>query len=266
MRYFVALLLVALPPGTAMAAKIAPHRAIYDLQLDRGGTSSSLASVDGRLAFEVAEAGCDGWTVTFRMANRYTPFEGDVRLVDTQSTSYESADGLKLDYSEKTFLNQKLESETRLKVGRQGAAQVGQGEITKPKQLRFEVSPDALFPLQHQVHIMELAAQGGTRDTSLVFDGSDEDKATRAISFIGKENAAGQGDPDEQPGLATLRSWPVTMSYFELSGNNQDTPAYSISFDLFENGIASGLKMDYGTFKLKGSLSHLEYLETETCN
>ncbi len=112
MRIVLTSAILALLPAQAMAGAISPHRAIYNLQMESRGSDSNLASVDGLLAFEVSEAGCDGWTVSFRMANRYKPLEGDVRLVDTQSTAYETASGTQLDYREKTFLNQKLESES----------------------------------------------------------------------------------------------------------------------------------------------------------
>jgi hypothetical protein len=56
------------------------------------------------------------------------------------------------------------------------------------------------------------------------------------------------------------------MSYFDITGDNQDTPAYQVSFDLFENGVASGLNMDYGSFKMRGDIVRLEFLPAELCN
>lgn len=264
------LILLAAAPVTAQAGAIAPHRAIYDLVLDGRTDSSKLASVEGRLAFEVSEAGCDGWTVNFRMANRYMPVEGDIRLVDTQSTSFESVDGARFDYSEKTFVNQRLDGETRLKVRRSSNAELGEGSITLPDSRDFEVEAGALFPLQHQLKIMEGARSGGARDTSLVFDGSEKDKPVRTITFIGKEKTAGSvtlnaGNKQLDP-LRSLRSWPVTMSYYATGKDEQETPNYSITFDLFENGVASSLRMDYGAFKMRGELAQLELFDPETCD
>lgn len=263
-------ILAAAMPMVAMAGPIAPHRAIYDLVLDGRGENSKLSAVEGRLAFEVAEAGCDGWTVNFRMANRYVPMEGDVRLVDTQSTSYKSEDGAKFDYSEKTFVNQKLDGETRLKVTRNSASAGGEGSITLPDSKEFAVEAGALFPLQHQLKIMAGARNGDTRDASLVFDGSEKEKPVRTITFIGKEKVAGsvalRADNAQLDPLRNLRAWPVTMSYYATGKGEQDTPNYSITFDLFENGVASSLRMDYGTFKMRGELAQLELFDPEACD
>jgi hypothetical protein len=269
-RTTVFLALAGLIPSGALAAKIAPHRAIYELQLDARSEDSKFSAVEGRLAFEVDDAGCDGWTVSFRMANRYTPLEGNVRLVDTQSTSYETIDGTKYDYSEKTFVNQTLESETRLKVLRAAAGAAGSGAMTLPNPKDFEVDSGSVFPMQHQLRIMNMAEMAEARDTSLVFDGSEDEKPFRTITFIGKEKPAGSAKLDSANAdlgpLRPLRAWPVTMSYYDTAGDNQDTPNYTVTFDLFENGVASGLRMDYGEFKMKGELSRLEMLEAEACN
>ena len=51
--------------------------------------------------------------------------------------------------------------------------------------------------------------------------------------------------------LAGLARWPVTISYFEV-GKDSATPAYAISFELYENGVSRSLVVDYGEFALRG--------------
>jgi hypothetical protein len=270
MNKTVAALLLFTWPTVALAGPIAPHRAIYELELDGRDQNSKLAAVEGRLAFEISEAGCDGWTVNFRMANRYSPIDGEVRLVDTQSTSYEAADGSVFDYSEKTYVNQKLDDESRLKVTREQTGTAGEGKITVPETKGFTVEPDVIFPIGHQLRVMESARTGSSRDASMVFDGSEKDLPIRTITFIGKEKAAGvsvlDADNRQLDPLRKLKAWPVSMSYYETGEGEQDVPNYSIAFDIFENGVASGLRMDYGAFRMKGTLSQLEMFEPEKCD
>lgn len=64
--------------------------------------------------------------------------------------------------------------------------------------------------------------------------------------------------------LATLARWPVTISYFE-EGKADRTPVYTISFELFENGISRDLKLDYGDFTLKGELKSLDIQKPSPC-
>ena len=61
-------------------------------------------------------------------------------------------------------------------------------------------------------------------------------------------------------------SWPMTISYFEAGKDKQDqTPAYELSFRYFENGVTSDLKIDYGSFAIKGELKELTFLDPGKC-
>ncbi|MGQ0486278.1 MAG: EipB family protein [Hyphomicrobiales bacterium] len=253
----------------ADAATIVPHRAIYDLRLIRSNQGASLSGVDGRLAFEVAGSPCEGWTVSFRMVNQFRPAEGAGKLIDTQSTSDESGDGLDLHYSQKEFIDNRLDRESRVKVSRQATQGEGKGKIELPAPKDFTVPAEALFPMRHQLKLMDAARAGETRDKSLLYDGSDGEKMFRAISFIGKRKEAGSNARDkpnaEAVALAGLPSWPMTISYYDVAGGDQDTPIYQIGFDMYENGVATGLVLDYGDFALDGELANLELRDAETC-
>ena len=251
----------------AQAATIAPHRAIYDLGLLQLRQGADLSSIKGRLAFEIDGSTCEGWTVSFRMINKFQPMEGDAKLVDTQSTSYESADALVLRYNQHEFINRAAQPETRISVARDGLDKDGKGEQGDKGSAPFIVPPGTAFPMQHQFRLMAAAEKGQSRDDSMIYDGSDADKTFRAISFIGKRKAPGGNVRDAADGdaaaLSGLASWPVTISYYH--GDSGDTPDYQVSFDIYENGVATGLVLDYGDFVLGGDLAKLELLETEPC-
>jgi envelope integrity protein B len=253
----------------AEAATIVPHRAVYDLRLARANDGASLSGADGRLAFEIVGSSCEGWTVSFRMVNQFRPNEGAMRLIDTQSTSYESGDGLDLRYSQKEFIDNRLDQESRVKVSRQQAQGDGKGNIELPAPKDFMVTAEALFPMRHQLKLMDAALAGETRDTSLIYDGSDGEKTFRAISFIGKRKEAGSNARDKPnakaEALSGLPSWPMNISYYDVAGSDQDTPIYQIRFDMYENGVATGLVLDYGDFALDGELANLELLHAEAC-
>ena len=44
--------------------------------------------------------------MNFRMVNRFSPSDGDLKTVDTQSTEFESGDGLEMQYEEKEFVDE----------------------------------------------------------------------------------------------------------------------------------------------------------------
>ena len=253
----------------AQASAVAPHRAVYDLELLRTTQGANVGNVSGRMAYEVSGSECDGWTVSFRLVNRFDYKEGTPRLFDTQSSSWETGDGKEMNYSEKEFVDSKQESEKRVSVVRAGKDSAGEVSITLPQAKKTSIPAETVFPMRHQLRLMEAAAKGETRDVSLVYDGSDEEKTVRAISTIGKKVNAGEGKKDQDNAqaapLQSLSSWPVTIGYYSTEEENSETPLYQINFDMYENGVSNSLVMDYGSFALSGKLAHLELLKAETC-
>jgi hypothetical protein len=250
------------------AVTLASHRAIYDLEIARLDSGSAYSSVQGRLAYEVTGSACEGWAVNYRLANRYVLPEKPAQILDTQLTTWESGDGLEMNLSQKQFVDSTLDSEERLNVKRPKAGEEARGEMTKPQELEFTLVPEALFPSTHQTKLLSAAVKGEARDVSLVFDGSDGSKIYKAISFIGKRREPGTFAVDtanaETEPLRAVASWPMTVSYYQMEGAS-DTPAYQSSFNMYENGVSTDLVLDYGTYALKGKLTKLDMLKTETC-
>jgi EipB-like len=72
----------------AGAASLAPHRAVYDLELAESSQKARLDGANGRLAFELAGSACEGWSTTFRIVNQFRYRDGSVRLSDVQSVTW----------------------------------------------------------------------------------------------------------------------------------------------------------------------------------
>jgi EipB-like len=253
----------------AAGPKVAAHRAFYDLQL-KPGRESTLLSASGRMAYEIAGSACEGWTVNYRLVNDFKPSEGNGRVVDTSSTSYETDDGLTFRYAQKEYVDNRLDGEKKISVDREPGKE-GVGKATLPKAEDFVVAVDAIFPMQHQHKLMEAAIKGETRDSSVVYDGGDLAKTYKVITFIGsKKTAAPETDKGDGAALAKLALWPVSISYYPNgepeAGQSEDTPAYQVSFDMYENGVAQNLLLDYGDFALEGKLINYEAVKQTTCN
>src|SRR6476659_9954783 len=81
----------AFPASAAMRA-LAPHRAVYDLTLDKASDRSGITGISGRMVYEFNGSACEGYTVTFRFVTRIAT--GDTtRLTDQQTTTFEDAEG-----------------------------------------------------------------------------------------------------------------------------------------------------------------------------
>lgn len=262
--FAVLLAFAALP---AWAAVQAPHRAVYDLSLARASHNSGVNGVDGRMVFEITGSECEGFGVTFRLVNRYSYQEGTSRMVDVQSTTFEAGDGTRFDYQEKELVDNAAGPEKRTVVERKATETEGDGEIRLPKPEDFKLVGGVLFPMQHQLKVIEAAMAGQARYVADVFDGSEGVKTVHAIATIGGRVPPGTGKDKDNPlakPLQALSAWPITIAYFP-EGENSETPNFQITFQMYENGVASNLTLDYGDLALTGKLASLEMLKASDC-
>jgi hypothetical protein len=137
--------------------------------------------------------------------------------------------------------------------------------LTKPKAQTLVFGHDVLFPTQHIEHLIEAAKHGGGAMQARVYDGSDTGaKIFATMSVIGKEATKPDEDTKTASTLSGIRRWPVVISYFDEAGTDAP-PEYTLSFDLYENGVSGSLKLDYGKFALRARLRKLEILPTSAC-
>jgi hypothetical protein len=60
----------------------------------------------------------------------------------------------------------------------------------------------------------------------------------------------------------------VTISYFDkgkADDSGEQTPVYSIGFELYENGISRALRLDYNDFVVEGKLTSLDFKDQKPC-
>jgi hypothetical protein len=249
-----------------VAAKLAPHRAVYDLQSENVNRKSGIISVEGRLAYELTGSVCDGWSVTYRFANRYVRAEGVTQVTDSQLTSWEAGDGTEVQVNEKQYVDQSLSEETSLSA-RKEVGKEGKVRITKPSEKELSLPPGTLFSAEAQVRILDQAAKGETRLSETVFEGSDEDGIYRTISLVGPRRD-GTKPGTKENGIEAMRkmpSWPVTASYYAVADDKSELPVYQTSYVMFENGVTTELLFDYGDYQLRGKMTSLELLPQEPC-
>ncbi len=259
--------LVVILTSTAQAGvaeALAPHRAVYDLELETSSDRSGIEAMYGRMVYEFNGSPCSGYTVGFRFVTQLDT--GQVmRLTDQQTTTYENLEQGIFQFLTKSYVNQKLDLEVR------GSAQAESNGISvslqNPKKADLSLE-QAQFPTAQMISLIEKAKQGERFFQSKLFDGSDEGrKVMLTTSVVGSPTVS-----QERPGelkvtgeIGKLPTWPVTIAYFDDTENVDGTPIYRISFKLYENGITRDLTMDYGEFALRGTLADLELFEPESC-
>ena len=265
---FLPAVVVALLNTTPVLANsvFTPHRAVYDIKLERSTEQSGISGMDGRLVFQFDGSACDGYTMNMRFVLRIQLPEA-LRVTDQQTTTFESGDGKEFNFVTKTFTDQKLDKELRGSASRDADGIAV--DVEKPDPIDVTLEPSQ-FPTMHLAELIERAQAGETFYETSLFDGTDQgDRLMKTSVVIGKKTANAKDDAElvKAVPLKDQEFWPVTIAYFdpteETSGESE--PQYRITFKLYENGITRDLEMDYGDFALKGAMTELDMLPEVAC-
>jgi len=271
---FALLVATALCASSAALAEVSPvvplaaHRAAYDISLaDSSGPTPSSAqspvSATGLIAYEFHGSACEGYTSSFRQMTEMERSEGDPISMQVNATSFEAGNGKSMRFQ----INSQGAQDTPPVMG---TATRGDDDdmrvvLTQPKAQTLDFGREVLFPTQHIERLIEAAKHGGGPMQARVYDGSDTGaKIFATMSVIGKEATKPDEDTQTASALSAIRRWPVVIAYFNEASTDAP-PEYTLSFDLYENGVSGSLKLDYGAFALRARLRKLEMLPASAC-
>jgi hypothetical protein len=257
--------------GAPGAITLVPHRAIYDLTLGQSHGQRAIESVRGRILYDFSGSPCDGYNLQFRQVSELDNGEGKVSLSDLRAETWEDASAKSFRFNSENFVNQDIVDSVDGRAER-GADRLAV-KLSKPKQETFDLAADMVFPTEHIRRTIEAALDGKTILEFPVYDGSETgQKVYNTMTVIGHEIPPGEKVPTDaaagKAALKNLRRWPVTISYFDKNTNEasgEQTPAYSIGFELYENGISRALLLDYGDFTVKGEMTQLDIKDSAPC-
>jgi hypothetical protein len=250
--------------------ELAAHRAIYELKLAQTRGKGGAVSARGRILYDFSGSICEGYKLEFRQVSELDNGEGRVTLSDLRSSTWEDGEAKAYQFTSQNYLNQRLiESVNGRAERRQNAITV---TLSKPTDKSVDLDVAIVFPTEHVRRILEAARAGRTILEFPIYDGSESgEKVYNTLTVIGREIAPNERAPNdaarEQQVLAGMKRWPVTVSYFDRSAKatGEQMPLYSISFELYENGISRALMLDYNSFSISGELKTLEIRDTKPC-
>lgn len=256
---------IAAPPMVSphlASLNLASHKAIYDLELLDGAGANAPASASGRIAYDFSSA-CEGYVQTLRQVVDMQPQEGARQLTETRSSTYEDARGDDFRFNTATPGGRAAEVDGHAQ--RQSGGKVAIA-LTSPKPLTLSATNGVLFPTQHIEKVIEAAERGEKVFLARVYDGSDDgQKIFNVTTIIGKAESGLDADKGAHtPVLRGLRRWPVALAYFPAD-RRDGAPDYVLSFNLYENGVSTGLKLDYGDFVMTGELTGIEFPPAAKC-
>jgi len=257
--------LMASPGKAAAGVPFLPHQALYDLSLVKSRGSSSINSARGRILYSFSGNACEGYTSEFRQVSELEVGEGKMTLSDLRSTSWEDGGGKSYRFKIDSRMNEGASSPV------DGIAERTGDQITvklkQPEAKTFTLDGSTVFPTEQIQRIIAAAKEGKSILELTVYDGSDNgQKVYNTLSVIGHaipgDRQAASPDPSTtNDQMKTMARWPVTVSYYDRDGRKKDgeeTPVYSMSFELFENGVSRALVLDYNDFVISGALGKFD--------
>jgi hypothetical protein len=250
------------------AGELTAHRAIYELKL-ANTRGKSAVSARGRILYDFSGSACEGYKLEFRQVSELDNGEGKVTLSDLRSSTWEDATGKKYEFNSQNYLNERLIDAVDGRAERQSNG-VGV-TLTKPKDRKVDLDATIVFPTEHVRRIIDAAREGKSILEFPIYDGSESgEKVYNTLTVVGRVIAPDERAPTDaaagQQALAGLNRWPVTVSYFDkASKGGEQVPVYSISFELYENGISRALVLDYNEFSISGELKTLEIKDSKPC-
>ncbi len=250
---------------------LVPHRAIYDLSLGDVRGNAQVASVHGRILYDFDGNACQGYSLEFRQVSELNNGEGKTSTSDLRSTTWEQADAKKFKFSSENYVDNNLtatvDGHARHDADKTAVA------LDKPEKKTIDLAAGVVFPTEHMVRVINAAHQGKSILSFPVYDGSESgQKVFDTLTVIGRKLNSDDRKHDDaaagQAKLAGVPRWPVTISYFEkkkAENTSEQTPDYSIGFELYENGISRALTLDYNDFVVIGKLTSLEFKDPKPC-
>jgi hypothetical protein len=261
--------IAAVTPAGA-APVLAPHKAVYDLKLVKSQGKRPVESVRGRILYDFTGSPCEGYALTFRQVSEINNGEGKVALSDLRAATWEEGDAKSFRFNSENKVDDRTVETVDGNAGR-GDSGVAV-KLTKPNPKTFSLDARIAFPTEHVRRVIEAAEAGKTLLELSVFDGSESgDKVFSTLAVIGSVIKPGEKLPDDaaagNAALSALRRWPVTISYFDQGSpkTGEQTPAYAIGFELYENGVSRALTLDYGDFIVSGTMSQFELKDAAAC-
>jgi EipB-like len=262
----------ALPARAADLPGLSPHRAVYEITLDKAKTGAGVADLSGRMVYELTGNACTGFTQTMRFVTRMTSAEGDATLNDLRSSTYEDLAATTFKFSSSQYRDdQQAEATSGDAKREQGSGDI-KVEVKTPKKAALTVAANTLFPVQHSIAMLAAARAGQSIFAADLYDGSEKgEKVYATTAVIGARLAPGKTPKlpvvkNAEP-LADMASWPISLSYFDKSSDKSDSgPAYELAFLFFENGVSQRLFIDYGDFSIRGALKDLTFLDSPPCD
>jgi hypothetical protein len=255
-------LMALLLAGSADAADISAHRALYKMSLARGNNDGGVTGASGTMSYEWGES-CEGWTIEqrYRLKMAYAE-QADVDIASNFVT-WEAKDGLNYRFNQKESRDGKDQDEIRGTAKLDGPGKGGTAEFEKPSEKTFTLPAGALFPSAHTMLLIDKAKAGETFLSKQIFDGATVENAVLVSAVIGPKIEPDPAAAQKSP-LLNRPGWRVRLAFFPAD-QKAEKPDYELGMLLLDNGVSRDMLIDYGDYAIKATLDDIEAVPKPHC-
>jgi hypothetical protein len=257
-----AVVLAMLFAGSAGAAGIMPHRALYTMSLVRAGNDSGVTAARGTMAYQWGET-CDGWTIEQRYRLNMGYSDSPDETIASNFVTWESKDGLRYRFNQKETHNGVDADEIRGSAKLDGPGKGGTAMFEKPTGESFALPPGVLFPTAHTILLIDKAEAGENFVAKHVFDGSEVENAGLVSAVIGPKVEPDAAAAKRSP-LLNRPGWRVRLAFFPAD-QKSEKPDYELGMLLLDNGVSRDLVIDYGDYAIGAKLDDIEAMLKPGC-
>ncbi|BDV38387.1 cell envelope integrity EipB family protein [Methylocystis bryophila] len=229
----------------AALPRLTAYHAVYDLSLAQAKGGNAPASARGRIAFEFSGSECEGYVEKIRQVTELRSSEGAPQISSLRSATFEAGDGKNYHFDIEQRANRDPADHVRGEA-RKDSGQPLSVRLQNPAPREANLAAEALFPSSHLRRLLASAQAGGHLLEALVYDGAEDGRRVfRTTATIGNALSTPPAAKAAQvDALKNMRRWPVSISYFDADTKEDQTALYVISFELYENGVSTALKLD----------------------
>lgn len=252
--------------GVSAPGMLAPHKALYDIDLVATRSGSQITNISGKM-FYSWKPSCDAWVTDHRFTLYYEYSDNPGMRIQSDFSTFETFDGRNFDFSSRRRRDGEMYQELR---GNAQVPQAGGGEAVyrMPSGLKYDLVPGTMFPMAHTEEMVRQAREGRPFFSAAVFDGSDEEGPVEINTFIGESvNAMTVVKANDALDMSLINTpaWNVRMAVFPLNQSEAEAD-YEMSMIFHDNGVISDMLIEYDDFSVKQTLVALERLEGEDCS
>lgn len=239
------MMLVSILPARA---EITPHKAIYDITMQKRHQDVDIQNIEGHLNYSLRQT-CEGWMSDYQSDTVFSTRQGQKNIVNALSF-VEALDGSSFHYALYQKEDGRLVDDTRGNViNSDDAATIRYRHGMQYEEADFDQK--LYFPINHIETLLERAHAGEKMVSVPLFDGTadhDYQYVTAFLTPIHGQNA-----------------WHVDMAFYDRQ-NELPEPLYEMQFDLNDSGILEMMQVSYPDFTLIQKIRDVKLLEKPHCD